>query len=265
MPTDASNSLESASVPTPEREDENNPRHVAIIMDGNGRWAQKRFMPRAIGHQAGVKAVRKIVEYCANQKIEVLTLFAFSSENWRRPEEEVSLLMKLFLATLQREINKLDRNNIRLRFIGDRSKFSDKLQAKMAEGETQTKDNNALTLVIAANYGGRWDMCQAFQTVAKKIATGELVSQDVTEQLINQYLSTADLPEPDLFIRTGGEQRVSNFLLWQLAYTELYFTETLWPDFDQNSLEDAIKSFKSRQRRFGHTGEQLLAKTSILK
>lgn len=263
MPTDDSNSLESAS--TVKGINNNNPRHIAIIMDGNGRWAQKRFMPRAIGHQAGVKTVRKIVEYCAKHEVEVLTLFAFSSENWRRPEEEVSLLMGLFMATLQREINKLDRNNIRLRFIGDRSAFSDKLQAKMAEGEAQTKDNNALTLVIAANYGGRWDLCQALQTVAEKITTGELKNQDISEQLINQHLSTADLPEPDLFIRTGGEQRVSNFLLWQLAYTELYFTETLWPDFDQKSLEDAIASFKNRQRRFGHTGEQLLDKTITLK
>lgn len=242
-----------------------NPRHIAIIMDGNGRWAQKRFMPRAVGHQAGVKAVRKIVEHCVRQEVEVLTLFAFSSENWRRPEQEVSLLMGLFMATLQREINKLDRNNIRLRFIGDRTAFSDKLQSKMAEGEAKTKNNNALTLVIAANYGGRWDLCQAIRRVAEKIAAGELNNQDVSEQLINQYLSTADLPEPDLFIRTGGEQRVSNFLLWQLAYTELYFTETLWPDFDQHSLEEAIKSFKSRQRRFGHTGDQLLDKTIVLK
>jgi len=263
MSTDDCNSLESASAL--QGLTNNNPRHIAIIMDGNGRWAQKRFMPRALGHQAGVKAVRKIVEYCAKQEVEVLTLFAFSSENWRRPEEEVSLLMGLFMATLQREINKLDRNNIRLRFIGDRTAFSDKLQAKMAEGEAQTKDNDALTLVIAANYGGRWDMCQAFRTVAEKIAAGELENQNINEQLINQYLSTADLPEPDLFIRTGGEQRVSNFLLWQLAYTELYFTETLWPDFDRNSLEDAIKSFKSRQRRFGHTGEQLLDKSIVLK
>jgi len=252
MPSDDLNNPES---------DDNNPRHIAIIMDGNGRWAQKRFMPRAVGHQAGVKAVRKIVEYCAKHKVEVLTLFAFSSENWRRPEAEVSLLMALFMATLQREINKLDRNNIRLRFIGDRTAFSDKLQQKMAEGEAQTQDNTALTVVVAANYGGHWDMCQAFQKVADKIATGELKNQAINEQLISQYLSTAGLPDPDLFIRTGGEQRVSNFMLWQLAYTEMYFTATLWPDFDQNSLEDAIKSFKSRQRRFGYTSEQVLNKS----
>lgn len=252
MPTDDRNNQES---------DSNNPRHIAIIMDGNGRWAQKRFMPRAVGHQAGVKAVRKIVEYCAKHKIEVLTLFAFSSENWRRPEAEVALLMALFMATLQREIDKLDRNNIRLRFIGDRSAFSDKLQQKMAEGEVQTQNNTRLTLVVAANYGGHWDMCQAFRKVAEKIASGELKNQAICEELINQHLSTAGLPEPDLFIRTGGEQRVSNFMLWQLAYTELYFTSTLWPDFDQNSLEEAIKSFKSRQRRFGHTSEQVLNKS----
>ena len=245
-------------------DDSNNPRHIAIIMDGNGRWAQKRFMPRAVGHQAGVKAVRKIVEYCVTNKVEVLTLFAFSSENWRRPTAEVSLLMALFMATLQREINKLDRNNIRLRFIGDRTEFSDKLQQKMAEGEAQTQDNTAMTLIVAANYGGHWDMCQAFQQIAAKIAAGELQNQVISEQLISEHLSTAGLPDPDLFIRTGGEQRVSNFMLWQLAYAEMYFTTTLWPDFDQNSLEDAIKSFKSRQRRFGHTSEQVLNKAVTL-
>jgi len=256
MPTDDRNILES--------DNNNNPRHIAIIMDGNGRWAQKRFMTRAVGHQAGVKAVRKIVECCAKHKVEVLTLFAFSSENWRRPEAEVALLMALFMATLQREIDKLDRNNIRLRFIGDRTVFSDKLQQKMTEGEAQTQDNTALTVVVAANYGGHWDVCQAFRKVAEKMATGELKNQVISEELINQHLSTAGLPDPDLFIRTGGEQRVSNFMLWQLAYTELYFTTTLWPDFDQNSLEDAIKSFKSRQRRFGHTSEQVLNKSVIL-
>ena len=240
------------------------PRHIAIIMDGNGRWAQKRFMPRAFGHQAGVKAVRKIVEHCANQGVEVLTLFAFSSENWRRPKEEVSLLMKLFVETLQREIDILDKNGIRLRFIGDRSAFPDVLQNKMHIGETQTKDNKALTLVIAANYGGHWDMCQAVQKIVDKMAVGELSKQPISQELIKEHLATAGLPDPDLFIRTGGEERVSNFLLWQLAYTELYFTETLWPDFDQNSLNEAINSFKSRQRRFGHTGEQILNKTASI-
>jgi undecaprenyl diphosphate synthase len=238
------------------------PRHIAIIMDGNGRWAQKRFMPRAFGHQAGVKAVRKIVEHSANRGIEVLTLFAFSSENWRRPKEEVSLLMKLFVETLKREISTLDKNNICVRFIGDRSAFPDTLQQIMTEGEARTKDNKALTLVIAANYGGHWDIAQAFQKVVDKMATGELTKQPISPLLVSEHLSTAGLPHPDLFIRTGGEQRVSNFLLWQLAYAEFYFTDTLWPDFNQNSLNEAINSFKGRQRRFGHTGEQILNKSA---
>lgn len=236
----------------------NNPRHIAIIMDGNGRWAQQRFMPRAAGHQAGVRAVRQTVEHCTRSGIEVLTLFAFSSENWRRPREEVSLLMKLFLTTIQSEIDELNRNNICLKFIGNRSAFSEKLQSKMMDAEAQTKDNTGLKLVIAVNYGGRWDLCQAFQTISNKICSGELPShQSINEQLISQHLSIADLPEPDLFIRTGGEQRISNFMLWNLAYTELFFTSILWPDFDQSALEEAISSFKNRQRRFGHTGEQL--------
>lgn len=238
------------------------PRHIAIIMDGNGRWAQKRYLPRAFGHRAGVKTVRKIVEHCAKHGVEVLTLFAFSSENWRRPKDEVSLLMTLFGETLKREINTLDKNGIRLRFIGDRSAFPTVLQNKMQDGEAQTKDNKALTLVIAANYGGHWDICTAFQKIYDKLSTGELSLQAISPQLIQDHLSTADLPDPDLFIRTGGEERVSNFLLWQLAYTEFYFTPTLWPDFDESSLDDAIASFKSRQRRFGHTGDQIINKTA---
>lgn len=240
------------------------PRHIAIIMDGNGRWAQKRLMPRAVGHQAGVKTVRKVVEHCGKLGVEVLTLFAFSSENWRRPKDEVSLLMSLFVETLQREIDTLDKNGIRIRFIGDRTAFPDILQEKMHIGETQTKDNKSLTLVIAANYGGHWDMCQAAQKIVDKIANAELAKQPMTPELIQAHLSTVDLPDPDLFIRTGGEERVSNFLLWQLAYTELYFTQTLWPDFDQNSLDAAIASFKSRQRRFGHTGDQINDKTALI-
>lgn len=239
------------------------PRHIAIIMDGNGRWAEKRFLPRAFGHQAGVKAVRKIVEHCANKGVEVLTLFAFSSENWRRPKEEVSLLMSLFVDTLQREIDTLDKNGICLKFIGERSAFPDILQEKMRVGEEQTKDNKALSLVIAANYGGHWDMCQAVQKVVDKMVAGELSQQPISPELIQEHLSTAGLPDPDLFIRTGGEERVSNFLLWQLAYTEFYFTTTLWPDFNQDSLDEAVNSFKSRQRRFGRTGEQTLNKTAL--
>ncbi len=242
----------------------NVPKHIAIIMDGNGRWAQKRFMPRAIGHRAGVRSVRNAVEYCANNEVEVLTLFAFSSENWRRPAVEVELLMALFMSSLQREINRLDEKNVCLRFIGDRTAFSEKLQQKMTEAEIQTKGNSTLTLVIAVNYGGRWDLCQATQTVIEKIMSGALDKQEITEQLINEHLSTAGLPEPDLFIRTGGEQRVSNFMLWQLAYTEMYFTSTLWPDFDQRYLDEAVKSFQGRQRRFGHTSEQVLNQSVTL-
>ncbi len=238
----------------------NNPRHIAIIMDGNGRWAQKRLMPRIMGHHAGVKAVRKIVEYCAKQNIEVLSLFAFSSENWRRPKDEVSLLMELFMATLQSEVDKLDKNNIRLKIIGDKAAFPEKLQGKIRAAEQQTAQNTGLTLVIAANYGGRWDITQAVTKIVTSIQTGAIAPTAISEQLISEHLVTADLPEPDLFIRSGGEERISNFLLWQLAYTEFYFTEQLWPDFDQALLEKAINSFKGRQRRFGHTGEQLVDK-----
>lgn len=235
-----------------------NPRHIAIIMDGNGRWAQKRFMPRIMGHQEGVKTVHKVVEYCSNQKIEVLSLFAFSSENWRRPRTEVNMLIDLFMSTLQNEIDKMDRNNIRLRIIGDKSAFSKSLQDKIVQAELQTRGNDGLTLVIAANYGGRWDITQAFRQITAKISNGELQASDINEQLIAAHLSTQELPEPDLFIRSGGEQRVSNFLLWQLAYTEFYFTQTLWPDFNEDLLADAINSFRGRQRRFGHTGEQVI-------
>ena len=236
------------------------PKHIAIIMDGNGRWAQQRLLPRAVGHNAGVKAVRKIVEFCAaDPQIDVLSLFAFSSENWRRPEAEVSLLMRLFLTTLQNEIEKLHKNNIRLRFIGDCSAFDTALQKKMREGETKTKNNTALTLVIAVNYGGRWDLTQACQQISRRVVSGELNSHAINENVLNQHLSLANLPEPDLFIRTGGEQRVSNFMLWHLAYTELYFTPILWPDFNDIALQEAITSFQGRQRRFGHTGDQIAA------
>jgi len=244
--------------------DNGNPRHIAIIMDGNGRWAKKRFMPRVIGHRAGVKSVKNIVEFCSDQKIEVLSLFAFSSENWRRPPEEVSLLMKLFSVTLGLEIRKLVKNNVKLICIGDRSAFSSELQNKISEGETLTQNNNGLKLVIAANYGGHWDIAQAANQVAIKIQTGILSNTVITETLISEHLSTASLPNPDLFIRTGGEERISNFLLWQLAYTEFYFTPTLWPDFTPAVLQQAIDSFKGRQRRFGRTGDQVLAKTNSL-
>ena len=233
------------------------PKHIAIIMDGNGRWAEKRFLPRALGHQAGVKVVRKIVEYCAQQQIKVLSLFAFSSENWRRPPDEVALLMGLFMLTLQQEVNRLDRNNIRLHFIGERTALSKALQTKMQEAEQQTQHNTALQLVIAVNYGGKWDITQAVQKIITKMAAGELdIQAPINHELIQQHLSISSLPEPDLFIRTGGEQRISNFLLWQLAYTEFYFTPTLWPDFNQEVLKTAIDNFKNRDRRFGGLGKK---------
>ncbi len=238
--------------------DNGNPRHIAIIMDGNGRWAVNKKMPRIMGHRAGVKTVRKIVEYCVKEQIEVLSLFAFSSENWRRPKKEVNMLMELFMGTLQSQVDKLDKNNIKLKIIGDKSAFSEKLQNKIFQAEQQTESNTGLTLVIAANYGGHWDITQAFQKITTKILAGELETQDISEELISQNITTSELPEPDLFIRTGGEQRISNFLLWQLAYTEFYFTDSLWPDFDQSLMTKAINSFKSRQRRFGHTGEQII-------
>lgn len=236
-----------------------NPRHIAIIMDGNGRWAKKRFMPRIMGHRAGVKTVKTIVEFCHQQQIEVLSLFAFSSENWRRPPEEVSLLMKLFISTLGVEIKKLARENIKLLCIGNRSAFSKELQDKISEVEILTQNNDGITLVIAANYGGHWDITQAANQILKKITSGLLTNSVITEDLILQHLATATLPAPDLFIRTGGEQRISNFLLWQLAYTEFYFTPTLWPDFSPTGLQQAIDSFKGRQRRFGRTGDQVLS------
>jgi undecaprenyl diphosphate synthase len=233
------------------------PRHIAIIMDGNGRWAKQRNQPRFFGHKAGVEAVRNVVKACAQRSIEVLTLFAFSSENWRRPKKEVSLLMELLYTALTREVSKLNDNNVRLRIIGDRSAFSDKLQKRLRESERVTEKNTGLILVVAVNYGGRWDITQAARRVTEKALAGELQLSDVTPELIGQYLSLSDLPEPDLFIRTGGEKRVSNFLLWQLAYSELFFTDTLWPDFSTASLDEAINSFSKRQRRFGRTGEQV--------
>jgi len=227
-------------------------------MDGNGRWATNKMLPRVMGHRAGVKTVRKVVEYCIKAEIEVLSLFAFSSENWRRPKKEVNLLMELFMGTLQSEVNKLDENNVRLCVIGDKSEFSEKLQSKIADSELKTCKNTGLNLVIAANYGGRWDVVQACKKIAEKVVDGELRSDDISEQLINQHLTTFGLPEPDLFIRSGGEERISNFLIWQLAYTEFYFTDTLWPDFNSDLLDLAVDSFKRRQRRFGKTGEQVL-------
>jgi len=233
------------------------PRHVAIIMDGNGRWAEKRKKMRIMGHRAGVEAVRVVVEACVNKGVEVLTLFAFSSENWRRPQKEVGLLMELFMTALGREVKRMHKNNVRLRVIGGIEKFSEALQERIRHAEELTRDNTGLTMVVAANYGGRWDVTQSAKKLAARVAAGELAADDITPELMAQGLSTHDLPEPDLFIRTGGEQRVSNFMLWQLAYTELYFTDTLWPDFDEAALDEAFASFARRQRRFGRTGKQV--------
>ena len=233
------------------------PRHIAIIMDGNGRWARSRMLPRPVGHREGVKSVRRVVEACIDKGVRALTLFAFSSENWRRPTEEVSLIMGLFVHTLQKEVNSLDRNGVRLRFIGDRDAFSEDLQTLIEKSEMQTRNNTKLDLVIAANYGGQWDITRAFQHLAGKIASGDLHAKDITSDVIADEMSMSDLPLPDLFIRTGGEQRISNFLLWQLAYTELYFTDVLWPAFAERQLDDALLWYANRQRRFGRTGEQV--------
>ncbi len=233
------------------------PRHVAIIMDGNGRWAKSHHRPRFLGHREGVKAVRRVVQACNDKGIEALTLFAFSSENWRRPKQEVSLLMDLFISTLKREVNNLDKDNARLRFIGDRSAFPDKLQKLMADAEEQTRANTGLNLSIAGNYGGRWDITRAAQRLAARVQAGSLAVSDISSELLQSELSLVDLPEPDLFIRTGGEQRVSNFMLWQMAYAEMYFTDTLWPDFNEAAFDEALASYAVRQRRFGRTGEQV--------
>ncbi|HJV03174.1 MAG TPA: polyprenyl diphosphate synthase [Burkholderiaceae bacterium] len=234
------------------------PRHVAIIMDGNGRWATKRFLPRVAGHVKGVEAVRTVVEACARRGVEYLTVFAFSSENWRRPEEEVSLLMRLFVTALEREVSKLHANNIRLKVVGDLSRFDAKLQGMIASAERKTAANTRMTLTVCANYGGRWDIMQA---VGKMVATHPGAT-DFTEEQLAPHLAMAYAPEPDLFIRTGGEQRISNFLLWQLAYTELFFTDAYWPDFSNEHLDAAIASYQHRERRFGRTGDQLAEKTS---
>lgn len=235
------------------------PRHVAIIMDGNGRWAEQRGKFRVTGHKAGVKSVRAAVSFAHQLKLDALTLFAFSSENWRRPEEEVSALMSLFIAVLGSEVKKLHRNNIRLKVIGDWSDFSAHLQRKIADAEALTANNSGLTLNIAANYGGRWDITQACRRAAEQVASGELDATDINEDYLNGLMTMADLAPVDLLIRTGGEQRISNFLLWQLAYAELHFTPVLWPDFDETTFSDAIAVFVGRERRFGCTGEQIRA------
>jgi len=233
------------------------PRHVAVIMDGNNRWAKKRLLGGIAGHKAGVKAVRTTVESCARAGVEVLTLYAFSSENWRRPKEEVNALMDLFLIALNREVKKLANNNLRLKVIGDVSGFSSSIQKAIAKAEMQTAENTGMVLAIAANYGGHWDITQAVITLAQKVKAGELEPEGITEEMITSRVMLGDLPPPDLCIRTAGEQRISNFLLWQMAYTEFYFTDEFWPDFNGDSLMKAFNSFSGRIRRFGRTDEQL--------
>jgi undecaprenyl diphosphate synthase len=233
------------------------PRHLAIIMDGNGRWAERRQRPRTLGHRAGAKAVQVCVEFCLARGIGALTLFAFSSENWNRPQEEVGALMKLFLRMLNLEVDELDRRGVRLAFIGDRSGFPEAIRQKMAEAETRTAHNGTLVLTIAAGYGGRWDITQACRHLAAEAAAGRLDPQAIDESLVERRLGLAGLPAPDLFLRTGGDLRISNFLLWQLAYTELWFTETLWPDLDETVLQMAIDDFAERERRFGLTSAQV--------
>ena len=232
------------------------PRHIAVIMDGNGRWARKRFLPRIAGHKRGVETVRDMVKLSVTHGIEYLTLFAFSSENWRRPTEEITFLMNLFMEALKREASKLHQNNIRLIVIGDRTQFDAVLRAQIEEAEKLTQANTGLTLTIAANYGGRWDVMQAMNKMVQSHLSSGLSGQ-FDEESLSPYLSMHYAPEPDLFIRTGGEQRISNFLMWQLAYSELYFTDTLWPDFDETAFNLAIESYQKRERRFGRTSEQL--------
>ena len=231
------------------------PGHVAIIMDGNGRWAKNRLMPRVAGHRKGVEALRGVIRACAERGVSHLTVFAFSSENWRRPQEEVTLLMDLFMRALENEVARLHENDIRFRVIGDLSGFTERIQNLIRDAEALTRDNTRLTFTVAANYGGRWDIVQA----VKKLMAAGVAAEEVSEGVLTQHLSMAELPEPDLFIRTGGEQRISNFLLWQLAYTELYFTDALWPDFDAAALDEAIASYRKRERRFGRTSEQIEA------
>ena len=239
------------------------PRHIAIIMDGNGRWAKQRYLPRVAGHKRGVDSVRSTVKACGEMGVEYLTLFAFSSENWRRPPDEVSVLMQLFMRALEQEVEKLHNNGIRFRVVGDLSPFDARIVDLIKRGEALTAHHNKLTLTVAANYGGRWDIMQALNKVVALRAADTQIHGPVQEADLTPHLSMSFAPEPDLFIRTGGEQRISNFLLWQLAYTELYFTDTLWPDFDHAKLHEAIVSYRKRERRFGRTSEQLLASVSV--
>jgi undecaprenyl diphosphate synthase len=233
------------------------PAHVAIIMDGNGRWAKRRSLPRHAGHRSGVKSVRQTVEQAANRGIGYVTLFAFSSENWRRPAEEVSRLMGLFLEALQREVDDLHRNNVRVTFIGERNQLQDDLVGKIDAAERKTKDNDGLQLTVAVAYGGRWDIVNAARKVAARVSAGELSADELDDEEFAAELALGDTPDPDLLIRTGGEQRISNFLLWNLAYAELYFCDSLWPDFSEQDFDKALEFYASRQRRYGFTGDQV--------
>ena len=233
------------------------PGHIAIVMDGNGRWAKKRNRPRSMGHQAGLKALRKTIQHCVRLGVNTLTIFAFSSENWNRPDGEVSRLMEIFLRALDKEVEELHKNGVKVCFVGDLTAFKPALQTKMSEAQTLTAGNKRMVANVAVNYGGRWDITQAAIRMAREVSEGGLSLNEIEEPQIAQFLSLAHSPDPDLFIRTGGEMRISNFLLWQSAYTEFYFTPVLWPDFDEQSLEQAISAFQSRERRFGRTSEQV--------
>lgn len=233
------------------------PKHIAIIMDGNGRWAKKRHLPRVMGHHEGFKTVERIVEACSQRKIEVLTLFTFSTENWQRPLEEIKFLLSLFLKAFKHEVKKLHQNNVQLHVVGDLKSFNQELQESIAQAMALTANNTGLKLVIAAGFGGRWDIVQATNAIGKLIQKGELLPEQITPEIFAAHLSLAKFPDPDLLIRTSGEYRISNFLLWNLAYTELFFTDILWPDFNATILDEAIEFYQSRQRRFGFTGEQI--------
>ena len=242
-----------------EKKQQKLPQHIAVIMDGNGRWAKKRLLPRIAGHKAGVKATRQLIENCARHKIKILTLFAFSSENWLRPADEVNALMELFCSHLDEELPSFQQHDIQMRFIGDFDKFPDKLQQQLNTAQQQTAANKGLILVVAASYGGRWDIVQAARCLASQVMQGKLQLDEINEANFSQAISLADLPTPDLFIRTSGEQRISNFFLWQLAYTELYFLDILWPDFSTIHFQQALDFFKQRVRRFGQVDEQIVA------
>ncbi len=235
------------------------PEHVAVIMDGNGRWARRRALPRHAGHRAGVKSVRAVVEHSARLGIRYLTLFAFSSENWGRPDDEVSKLMGLFVEALQREVAELHRNNVKLEFVGDRQRLSKRLASMMADAEVETADNDGLHLIVAVAYGGRWDIVEAAKKCARRAADGDIEAENIDEAMLAGEMQLGGVPDPDLMIRTGGEQRVSNFLLWNFAYSELCFCDTLWPDFREKDLDLAVDFYSRRQRRYGHTGDQLEA------